>query len=105
MKISNKKLSLLALIFLEIVTFSSLNVILLPIVFVPFVFFGLTLFPGLLLLYVLKVNTSAIRRIVYSVGLSISLLLFLGLIDNMLLPFIGIIRPLSIYPVLILNET
>ena len=52
--------------------------------------------PGLLILKILNVSKIGfVRFVVYSVGLSLSYTLFIGLIASVLLPLIGIIHPIS----------
>lgn len=59
-------------------------------------FIYLIFIPGLLILKILKVQkSSAIETILYSVGLSLSFLMFTGLLMNTLYPLIGIAKPLS----------
>ena len=54
--------------------------------------------PGVLILRVLKIhNTSNIETIVYSVGLSIASLMFIGFFMNILLPLFGISKPISLF--------
>ncbi len=63
-------------------------------------FIFLTFIPGMLILEILKINISNIlKRIVLSVGLSVSFLMLLGLILNSFYPYI--LKPLSLYPLLI----
>ena len=64
-------------------------------------FIYLAFIPGALILRILrfhKLNT--IETLLYSVGLSIALLMFLGFLINMLYPHIGISRPLSTLPLI-----
>jgi uncharacterized membrane protein len=59
-----------------------------------FAFF--TIIPGLLVLYILKLNRIGLtEKLILSVGLSISLLMFAGLFINTVFPFFGYDRPLS----------
>lgn len=61
-----------------------------------FAFLCFTFLPGLLILYALKLNKIGIlKKFVLSVGLSVSFLIFFGLLINTLYPHIGISRPLS----------
>jgi uncharacterized membrane protein len=58
--------------------------------------------PGLLLLRVLKLKTQTIVvTLMLAVGLSISFAMFLGFELNAVLPFVGILQPLSTTPVLV----
>lgn len=62
-------------------------------------FLDLTFIPGLLLLIILKVkNFNFIEWISYSVGLSISFLMFMGLFMNTFYPHFGISKPISLVP-------
>jgi uncharacterized membrane protein len=61
------------------------------------IFIYLTFVPGILLLRVLKVHDiSILETLLYSVGLSISVLMFAGLFINVLLPRLGIPDPISL---------
>ncbi|MFC1951683.1 DUF2206 domain-containing protein [Chloroflexota bacterium] len=64
---------------------------------VGFVF--LTFVPGILILRILKIhNISTAESLVYSVGLSLAFVMFLGFFVSMLYPSVGVSRPISIYP-------
>jgi len=57
--------------------------------------FFLTVLPGLLILQALKLNKiGSIEKLVLTVGLSISFLMFFGLFINNLLPSLGYATPL-----------
>jgi len=59
----------------------------------------LFLVPGMLLMLALRINEAdGVNFLLYSVGLSLSSLMALGLILNFAGPLIGIARPLSTYP-------
>ncbi len=59
-------------------------------------FLCFSIIPGLLILYTLKLNEIGfLQRFLLSVGLSISFLIFAGLLVNFLLPWLGNPRPLS----------
>ena len=61
-----------------------------------------TIIPGLLLLHILKLNRiSLLKRFVLSIGLSISFLIFAGLLINGICPLIGILKPLSTTPLVV----
>lgn len=63
-----------------------------------FLFF--TVVPGILILQLLgKDNLEFLKKILISIGLSVSILIFMGLILNSLYPFL--IKPLSLGPVLV----
>ena len=64
-------------------------------------FVYLTFIPGIVLLRVLKIhNLSTAKNILYSVGLSLAFCMIFGLLLNTLLPLIGILKPISEYPLL-----
>lgn len=64
--------------------------------------FYITFIPGFLILRVLKVhNLDNIENILYMVGLSIATLMFTGLVMNIVYPYFGIIKPISIMPLII----
>lgn len=71
---------------------------------IPFIrpvveFTYLSFVPGLLILRILKVRDICTTDIIlYSVGLSISIVMFLGFILNNIAPFFGISYPISIFP-------
>jgi len=59
-------------------------------------FIYLTFVPGILLLGILRINNlDTIEAILYSVGLSLFFLMFMGLLVNTFYPLIGISRPIS----------
>ncbi|MCL0090054.1 DUF2206 domain-containing protein, partial [Dehalococcoidia bacterium] len=65
-------------------------------------FIFLTFVPGLLLLRILKLHRlGTINTLLYSVGLSIAFVMFLGFFINMLYPLIGISEPISTLPLII----
>ncbi|MFC1931513.1 DUF2206 domain-containing protein [Chloroflexota bacterium] len=58
--------------------------------------------PGLLTLYILKLNKIGfLKKFVLSVGLSLSFLIFAGLLINTLLPRLGYSKPLSTLPLVL----
>jgi uncharacterized membrane protein len=64
--------------------------------------FYLLFVPGILMLRILRLHKlSAIETIFYSIGLSISSLMFLGALIDLLLPALGITKPLSLFYILI----
>lgn len=66
-----------------------------------FLFF--TVIPGLLILQIMGVNiVHNLKKLVLSVGLSISFLMFLGLLLNSLYPYL--LKPLGLYPLIILSN-
>ena len=63
-------------------------------------FIFLTFIPGILILRILKIhNVGIIESLVYSVGLSLTFIMFTGLVANFTLPLIGISKPISLIPV------
>ena len=64
-------------------------------------FLFLTFLPGLLLTYALKIKLNLIERAIFSWGLSISILMFVGLIMNNLLLELSFYKPFSLYILLI----
>lgn len=65
-------------------------------------FLSLTFVPGLLLLRVLRMhNLSAVRTTVYSVGLSLAVLMITGFFMNIVYPFFGITYPISLWPIVL----
>ena len=65
-------------------------------------FIYLAFIPGILLLRVLKLyDLSLTQTILYSVGLSLSLLMFIGVLINFFYPLIGISKPISEAPLVI----
>lgn len=64
-------------------------------------FFYLTFIPGILFLGILNVrNLDRVELILYSVGLSLSILMFMGFLMNIFLPHLGILRPISEKPLI-----
>ena len=67
---------------------------------VCFVF--LTFIPGIVILRVLKIhNIETLETILYSVGLSLAFIMFIGALANFVLPYIGISEPISLLPVMV----
>jgi len=65
-----------------------------------FVFF--TIIPGLLILYILRLNNLGLtEKLVLTVGLSISFLMLAGLFINTVLPLLGYDQPLTIKPLML----
>lgn len=91
---SAKKFLLFTLLFLLATDFSIFLDIPIFRQFLGFAFF--TIVPGLLILYILKLNRLGLtEKLVLSVGLSISFLMFAGLAINWIYPFFGYNTPLS----------
>ncbi|AKB38787.1 hypothetical protein MSSAC_4197 [Methanosarcina siciliae C2J] len=62
-------------------------------------FIYLTFLPGILILRILKLHhLGNIRTILYSIGLSLSVLFFIGFFMNMLYPLFGIFKPITLFP-------
>jgi len=74
---------------------------------IPFIrqvvgFIYLTFLPGIVILRILKLHKiSSIETLVFSVGLSISFLMFTGFLMNMIYPILGISNPISFLPLII----
>ncbi len=67
-----------------------------------FSFIFLTIVPGLLIMLMLKIrDVDFWEYLVYTIGLSISFLMFGGLAANWVLPLVGVDKPLSLAPLLI----
>jgi uncharacterized membrane protein len=65
-------------------------------------FIFLTFIPGILILRILKIHkVNIIEGLVYSVGLSLASVMFIGALTNLVLPFLGISKPISLLPVTI----
>jgi len=65
-------------------------------------FLFLTIFPGVLILQILKLNKlNTIETILYSVGLSVAFVMFTGYIMNTLYPPLGFSKPISTLPLII----
>jgi len=63
-------------------------------------FLFLTFVPGILILRILKIhNVGTIESLLYSVGLSLAFLMFTGVFANFILPFLGVSKPISIFPI------
>ncbi len=68
--------------------------------------FYLLFVPGILMLRIFKLHElSIIETIFYSVGLSISSLMFLGALIDLLLPALGIAKPITLFYILITMTT
>ncbi len=62
-------------------------------------FIYLTFVPGLLILRILRIHEiGAVKTLLYSVGLSLAFVMFTGLFMNSIFPYIGISKPLSVFP-------
>ena len=65
-------------------------------------FIYLTFVPGILILRILKLHKlSSIETLLYTVGLSLSTLMFTGFFMNMVYPLFGISSPISLVPLII----
>lgn len=65
-------------------------------------FVYLTFLPGILILRVLKLHQLGnIRTLLYSIGLSLSTLFFIGFFIRILYPFLGIYKQISFFPLLL----
>lgn len=67
---------------------------------IPFVF--LTFIPGIIILRILRLHKLGnTETILYSVGLSISILMFSGFFINIIYPLFGILKPISFLPLFV----
>jgi len=67
-----------------------------------FGFVFLTFIPGILILRILKIhNVGIVESLVYSVGLSLAFVMFIGAFVNFFLPLIGVSKPISLAPIMI----
>jgi len=67
------------------------------------VFLYLTFVPGLILLRLLKLGElSTLETVLFSIGFSLAFLMLTGLLINGLCPLFGVLRPLSIIPLMII---
>jgi len=65
-------------------------------------FIYLTLVPGFLILRLLRINNKVnLETLLYSVGLSLSFLMFTGALINSLYPLLGITKPISEIPLIV----
>lgn len=65
-------------------------------------FVYLTFIPGILILRILKLHElGSAKTVIYSVGLSIGVLMLTGLFMNIVYPFFGILKPISLFNILI----
>lgn len=61
----------------------------------------LTFIPGLLIIFIIgNDKLSNVETLLYSVGISIAFIMFFGFSINIILPFLGISKPISLYPIL-----
>ena len=94
------KLIIIIQILMLVVVGLSLKNITIPVVSQLIVFIYLTSIPGYLILRILRIHQmGSIKSLLYAVGLSVLSVMFLGFLANMILPFIGISSPLSIFPI------
>ena len=62
----------------------------------------MTFIPGILILRILKIHEIGnIETLLYSVGLSLTILMITGFIMNFIYPMFGILKPISLYYLLI----
>lgn len=67
-------------------------------------FIYLTFIPGLLILRILRIrNLGYVETLLYSVGLSITFVMFLGFFMNAVFSYLGVLRPISILPLTIMS--
>lgn len=100
MEFSNKKLTVLMIAYLLVLNFMyffNFNFLYIRTIF-SFMF--LIIIPGLLIMLIMKIEVKFWEYLVYTIGVSIAFLLFAGLFVNIVLPLIGIDKPLSLNPLL-----
>lgn len=88
-------------IYLAIFLFSSnLSILLnIPIYQQVLGFIYLTIFPGIIVTKIMKLEKVALSiTIIFSIGISIYIIMFVGLCLNIIGPIIGVSKPLSFYP-------
>lgn len=64
-------------------------------------FFYLTFVPGFVVTKLLKMKADRLETALFSVGLSVAFVMLVGLLINEVCPLLGIMRPLSLTPVII----
>lgn len=97
-----KFVSLILLIQIVILGLVSLEIIGIQLVWQLIAFIYLTFIPGILIIRIFKMhNLGYIETILYTVGLSLASLMFIGLFVNTIYPLIGINNPLSLNPLLL----
>lgn len=85
-------IQLLVLIFIGL----NINGINIPLISQLTVFIYLTFIPGYLILRILRIHMlGSVKSLIYSVGLSTVSVMFVGFLTSMLLPYLGISKPLS----------
>lgn len=88
------------MIYLDILKFQ------IPILRQVLVFLFLTFIPGFILLRILRIHSlSNTESLLYSVGLSISFLMFIGFSINMIYPMLGIFKPFSLVSLMLTINT
>ncbi len=89
------------LLILIIITIDTL-IIHIPIIREIIGFVYLTFIPGILILRILKIHEIGnIETVLFSVGLSLTILMITGFIMNFIYPMFGILKPISLYYLLI----
>ena len=88
------------MIYLDILKFQ------IPILRQGFVFIFLTFISGFILLRIFRIhNLSNTESLLYSVGLSLAFLMFIGFSANMIYPMLGISKPFSIVSLMLTINT
>jgi len=99
-KIRILEIIILNMIFLAIVTLNYYTGIEIIVLRQIFAFICTLLVPGMLLLYIFKIRImSFAKTILHSIGLSLFMLMIIGLMLNFLGPVIGITKPISEIPI------
>ncbi|MGB9980655.1 DUF2206 domain-containing protein [Methanobacterium sp.] len=93
--------AILQFLLLGLISLDYLNIHI-PIIRELLSFVYLTFIPGILILRILKLHELGnAKTIVYSIGLSIGVLMLTGLFMNVFYPFFGILKPISLVNILI----
>jgi uncharacterized membrane protein len=100
-KIRILEIIILNMIFLAIVTLNYYTGIEIIVLRQILAFICILLVPGTLLLYIFKIRMSFVKTILHSIGLSLFMLIIIGLMLNFLGPVIGIAKPISEIPIIL----
>jgi uncharacterized membrane protein len=104
-EISKRSNDLFAVIIALLLVFDAAVILDIPIFRQAISLFYLTAIPGFLLVKALRLDAlGKVETVLFSVGFSISLSMFLGLSGNIFAPFLGEPRPLSMAPLLIITN-
>jgi uncharacterized membrane protein len=68
-------------------------------------FLFLTLIPGYTILRFLKLKLERLETVIFSVGLSLAFLMISTFLMNLILPLLGVAKPLTLFPLLLLTSS